>query len=691
MEVSNYELANLKKNLENKAVYFENKNKVKEETSKQTIKVSLLNVDSLYREQSPKNICENTKTYLPNDPITTKKGDSLLKINYPDHSLSEGDLITINNVESFDLTLSSSLFLINNINYLIIKIDDHGIPDDYKDYIDEIFIDISLKSTLTETFYGTVPINMLLGKKKVRTFQELSLDYVSLQSIYFVNMIEKIKEEFGFDNSLIPKNFIFVQLDFTFQTTDLKLFKITDVFNIKFNSLNGISLQEINADYPINYYRNQGFNEIKSTEIDYIYVNCDSKAYSNSIGGGNEIIINKILKTTPGYPNAGEFSIQLRKDFTDVVRMELVSSEFSFSEFIVQKNVNNKLYWQHLDDGDKIYSLSIPSGNYNSNNLIETILDKINNIERVKSTPENKIYNKFEIILNSFTNEIKFFAFSDNLLPNSISESIIVLQNKEYYKLDIKHNNNFVSVGDEITISNSESIGVIPKSSINKTHIVYSVNNEDSTYSVILSAFNPISSTLNSSGGASVQVKTVAKVRFLFNYSDTLGTILNFKNPGDDLSITPFNSVISNFDDYIFSSNLNSVGNVTSDNSFLRLKGNINYWLLYINNFESVILNNGIENCFAKILLPGSQGDTIFNSFVNSPVEFDIPIPTVSELNVRVTDLYGNVVNFENTNYSFTLRVYQKISIPIDTGKFSQDTSYDKELIEQIDKSNLKH
>ena len=115
MEVSNYEISDLKKNLENKAIYFENKNKVKEETSKQTIKVSLLNVDSLYREQSPKNICENTKTYLPNDPITTKKGDSLLKINYPSHTLSEGDLITINNVKSFDLTLSSSLFLINNI------------------------------------------------------------------------------------------------------------------------------------------------------------------------------------------------------------------------------------------------------------------------------------------------------------------------------------------------------------------------------------------------------------------------------------------------------------------------------------------------------------------------------------------------------------------------------------------------
>ncbi len=79
----------------------------------------------------------------------------------------------------------------------------------------------------------------------------------------------------------------------------------------------------------------------------------------------------------------------------------------------------------------------------------------------------------------------------------------------------------------------------------------------------------------------------------------------------------------------------------------------------------------------------------MFNSFVNNPVEFDIPIPTISELSVKVTDLYGNIIDFENTNFSFTIRIYQIISIPVDTGKFSSDISYDKEMIDKLTKDNI--
>ena len=108
-----------------------------------------------------------------------------------------------------------------------------------------------------------------------------------------------------------------------------------------------------------------------------------------------------------------------------------------------------------------------------------------------------------------------------------------------------------------------------------------------------------------------------------------------------------------------------------------------------MNNLESVILNNGLESCFAKILLSGSHGDIIYNSFVNSPIEFDKPIPTISDITIKVTDSKGNMVDFENTDFSFTIRIYELISKPKGTGKVSNETSFIKELIEKLDKRNL--
>jgi len=489
----------------------------------------------------------------------------------------------------------------------------------------------------------------------------------------------------------IYDNYLFVKLDFIFTITNNPelLYRIKDVYNIKFTNLNGIPLNFINSDYPIDYNKKQGKVEITNTESDYIYINVKSKAFHAGNSGGSSISVFKILRTISGFPNAGEFSINLRNNFTNVVRIELVSSEFTFTDFIVKENINNKLYWQHLDDGDYVYSISIPSGNYSSNNLIDTISKKLNDVERVNSSPESRIYNKFELELNTFTHELKVKAFSETILPNSITESTISIDNKQYFKLDIKHPNNFVEEGDMITISNSEAIGQIPKSSINSTHQVYKINKVDQTYSIILAPFNTITSTSVQKGGTSLKIKTVANFRFLFDRNDTLGDILGFKNSGDKYSITPFNSIISNRNDYIYPNNLDSVGNKSSLNNILQFSGTNNYWLLYLNNFESVILNNGLESCFAKILLSGSQGDTIYNSFVNSPLEFDVPIPTISELNVKVTDPKGNIIDFENTNFSFTVRIYELLSKPKGTGKYANETSYHNELIEKLRKQDI--
>jgi len=692
MEISDYNIKELIKDKEKLAENIKRNEDINNNLKEDRIKISLLNVDSIYRNTQPKNINESNTKFLPKDPITTKKGSNMLKFHYPNHNLNVGDFITITNVESINKTILNSFFLFNSFNYLIIKIN-HSVPKDYKLCIDNLEIDIKLLTELDSNvdadtkFYGSIPINMLIGLKKVNTYQDILDENLNMTT----NILEKLKTSIAgeIDSNLqydyIYDNFLFAKLDFNFiSNSNLDLYKINHVYNISFTSINGIPLNFINADYPINYDKKQGKHEVSNIENDYIHIYTKSKAYSTGELGGSKISLFKILKTISGFPNAGEFALNLRNNFTNVVRIELVSSEFTFTDYVIKEGINNKLYWQHLDDGDKVYEISIPSGNYSATNLIETISTQLNSIERITSTPENRIYNKFEIILNTFTNRLDIKAFSQTVLPNSITESIVIIDSNQYYQLDIKHPNNFVETTDFITISNSETIGEIPKTSINAIHQVYKINKTDQTYSIILLPFNKITNVSAQKGGSSLKIKTTAKVRFLFNKPNTLGEILGFSNPGDVYSVTPFSSVISNNDSYIYQNDLDTVGNKSSISNILQFTGKSNYWLLYLNNFESVILNNGLESCFAKILLAGTQGDIIYNSFVNSPIEFDVPIPTVSELNIKITDSKGNIINFENTNFSFTIRIYELISKPKGTAKFSNDSSFHKEMIEKI-------
>ena len=322
----------------------------------ESIKVSLLNVDSSYRNNKPKNIVDSNTTILPNNPIQTFKGSSTIKINYPNHNLSEGDNIVIKNVTSIKKTLSNSFFLFNKLNYLIIKLE-HNIPTDYKDYIEEISININLLSKLnsdldeTSRFYDNIPINMLLGVKKINTLQDV-LELYSNSNINLLDTLyEKIYARFKEIKTEqdIYDNFIFIELDFTYASNLTELYSISHLYEIYFLQLNGIDVNKINSDYPIDHERQQGLLEVKETDSDNIWVTVNATAYSNGILGGSKINIFKILNTISGYPNAGEFTINLRKNFTNVVRIEMVSSEFPFTEFIIKDKGNLTTYTNYED------------------------------------------------------------------------------------------------------------------------------------------------------------------------------------------------------------------------------------------------------------------------------------------------------------------------------------------------------
>lgn len=651
----------------NKNIY--NKN-INDNLKKDNITITLQNVDSRDRNINPKNIIEKNYNKLTNNPMTTTINQNIIKIYMPNHDLETGDFITINNVESINKDMFQSIFFIYNLNYCLIHIPNHNINNTYKTYTDSLYINIQEKLETEIFMFDNIPKNMILGRKKIYTFQDIIdnniiSDTILLDNLHTINTFSNINSQY------IHDNFIFIQLDYQYYGSNI--FTVPGIYNIEFLHAGGIELNQINSDYPLSYQFNQGYKEIINSTTDYIYIQTQTTAYTNRTFGGSNIYISKILKTLQGYDNPANCSIRLFKNYINVIKIEMVSSEFPISDYVINKNINSKLYWKLYNTGNTIYSLNINSGNYTINNLVNTITNEFNNI--------NSEYNIItELNIDNDTNKTKFDFYEMIHLPNSINVSYITINERYYYKVSIKHPNNYVSINDTITISNCEDINHISSNLFNQSFIIKEIDNINQTYSFYIPFLDEslYDTEITDKGGVDIVIKVPTKVQLLFNYNDTLGDVIGFKNSSEQYSITHFNKTISNHDSYMYpETNLY--------NNLLNIQNNNYYWLLYINDYEHIVTNSEIPNAFSKILLYSENNDNkAFNTFVNEPITFEKPIPNLNTLDILITDPLGNIVNFFNNEWSFTLRIYEQTTIPIDSGKLSKNQSYVKTLINDV-------
>lgn len=631
---------------------------------KENIKISLQNVDSRYRDTEPRNVLEENYSKLSTDPIETTTNSNRLKISFPGHTLQVGDFITISNVESYDQDLFNSLYLIYNFNYLLIYLPDHNITTDYKSYISNLYINITQTSNISElNNFTNIQKNMLVGKKEIYLLDDVLEDYIFIDNL--ITQIETLGIFTTVTQDIINQNFIFTKLDYSYVGDEI--YTIPDIYNITLLNSSSIPINEINSNYPLSYERKQGYKEIKAIDTDYIYIDTDTTAYSNVTFGGSNIIISKIKKQIQGYTNPGNCTIELQKTYTNIIRIEMVSSEFPISNYIVTSGTNNKLYWKYYNTGDTEYSISLSSGNYSAQNIIDEITTKFNNVNE-------DITLEMEMDLESHTTTFNFYELVH--LPNSLAIDYITIDERYYYLFTIKHPNNTVIKGDQITIYNAETSSGISSSTINTTHEVYSIDETNQTYTFLIPLLDEslFGQEVDERGGVDVMIKVPTKIQLLFNKNDTIGDIIGFNNVGDDFSITYFSNKITNKDDYMYQPN-------ETNNNLINFNSNNLYWLLYINDYEGVI-NNQADNSFAKILLGGDNNDIVFNSVIRDAVEFDKPLPSLKSLDIKITDYKGNVIDFVNTEFSFTLRIYELNNIPVDSGYDSKDKSFIKTLIE---------
>lgn len=648
--------------------------------NKEEYKISLINIDSIFRNRNPKNIFSSNVSYLPVNPLTFTEDSQEILINYPNHNLSLNDRIIIQNVEGESFIISANLFLFQNFEYLIIKTN-HNINPKYNNLVNKLKLEISIVDETTMDnlkLYGNIPINSILG------INNIELPSVVLFESSTTDIILEYFNKNTFEE--LDEICLLIKLPFPYFSSENQILEITDFFKLTFYDINGIPVNGINSDFPINYQRLQGFQQVSSiVDSNHFYIQTNYIAISNGSGGGNKIQIMKILQSEAGYPDANNYNVRLKKTFNNVIRIELISSEMPYIDYLVKSSgiyKNNKLYWKHLDDGNHVYSIEIPEGNYDGESLINILSERMNSLERISSTLDNKILNLFTIDYNKYTQEIKFSAFKTENVPNSLRIDLVEINNLTYYRLTIFQPNNLVQVGDLITISNAEKMGIVNTSYINKEHTVYEINKINNSYTILLATTiqipltSGLDTTLTDNGGGNIILKTAARVSFLFNYSDTIGNLLGFKNPGQINSITPYNSIISNFNPYSNDTNLNSVGIVNNNSRLLNFTGSYNYYLLYINDYELIQNNSNQQPAFAKILLSGNPGDILYNTFVNFPLEFDIPISSLNELSIKITYPDGTLPDFRNIEHSFTLRITELISYSKNTGLNSRKTNF---------------
>ena len=565
----------------------------------------------------------------------------------PNHNIKLDDNITLMNVEAENITLKAqSLQLKKNTKYLYINHSNHGFVGS------DNYIEISgvKNSDPYDYFFGNIPISIINNTHKViLIFSNGVIDY---------------------DNYLLDLNMF----------SDINYVYTEDSFSIDVLTLNGIDIKYINASYPITNNVLQGYHNVIESGYNYICVRLKETATTtiNNVGNLN-IMIGLISSTIDGYPDPEFYKFKLKKTYNKVRKIKLVSTEIPNTEMLIKSNPpnlkNNSFYWNILDDGDIIYQIELDPGNYTAESLAIELKSKIDSTPRIlgdyldsDAYYENCIS---EIILNPYSNLFSIQILAKHYTSKNMSLSTDSFDDK-YKRLKITHVYHNLNVGDKITISNAigvfdhaDSNGInyfVPNRIINTTHIIETVDGINN-YTIKLPKYNSIIditiTDTATNGGDAVEILFPLGIRLLFNYKDTIGNVLGFRNMGEDSSITSYSKMITNRDLYNNGSNLNSVGLENLNTPILNF--NTYPYILMISEIFSPTVNyKDSTGVFAKLFLTGNPGSLIYDQYVQITENLPSAVSYLNELEFKFITPDGQTYNFNGQNHSYTLEIYEE-------------------------------
>jgi len=129
----------------------------------------------------------------------------------------------------------------------------------------------------------------------------------------------------------------------------------------------------------------------------------------------------------------------------------------------------------------------------------------------------------------------------------------------------------------------------------------------------------------------------------------------------------------------IFTSTTQSSGSTPNGYAFRKqlykpfvLSGN-NYSYLIFKNIDNITSTTNIKNIFAKILLSGVPGSILFNTYISSDKDYyDGLLNILDYLEIEIRDANGDLFEFNNADFSFSLEISEVIDIVQGTGVSSR-------------------
>ena len=617
-------------------------------TTSEKYKTTRINIDSFYRNKYPKNILDSNQHFLTDNPFYFQAGSNLLTIYDPSHGYSYGDNIIIKNVT---VQLQNVKISFEKDNYYVrIELMNHNLNSLYNYII------------LIQNFVGNNTNNTV--------FDNININYINkIQNIYFTD-----------GTNIATNNFFYIKINIKPTINN------NSVCDINLYSLNGVPLSNINSDYPISI--NQAQSSLNITNIisqDYYQVKLSLKAtigltnnitltsLQNTTGvGGSNIIISKIVNVIEGFPDANHFKYSLGRNFNNVKKIRLLSTEIPNTEKMIRSSPiskqNNLLYWQNVDDNSIEYSINITEGNYSINDLATEIQAQIVATPRQEQLNVNTskiIYlnDHFATVnINQNSNKFEISYYTTVILTQAITKSTYNFSDG-FIRIIVNHPNHKLNSGDTIFINNAVDTEAIPSSAMNGTFSIEEIVSVDN-YRIKLGKFNASTYTAATGGGDAINILTPLQTRLLFNRVGTIGNLLGFRNVGDYNAITIYSKNISNTIEYELDSNLNTLGiqNPSIINTALLNFNGDNYIYLTLNYiFKDSIDIQGIKNIFAKLLLSGNPNNVIYNDFIQIGEEFLNTIISLSELEIFFYTADGLLYDFNNINVSFTIELFEEI------------------------------
>ncbi|VVU95106.1 hypothetical protein CPAV1605_831 [seawater metagenome] len=627
-------------------------------------KTVFINIDSSVRNKIPKNIIENEYNTLGSNPISLYKDSNEVWIK-DENIINIDDDVVIINVDTPISILNKRLTFINGSFFVVVNHPNHQITEDYKKNHEFFDIDMQIYNQELNSI-GNIPINFLNSIHDIILYK--NEDQFNIGGEYFVNRdpvvkyIQKNNLELDININKFKENNYLIKLPIAFSSSNSisnQSYIYPENVGIKFMNIGGIPLNMINSNFPLSPDNLEGNQTITKKRNNSYCFYANVKAYKSvSDTGGNKVIVSKITSTIPGFPFSNNYSIRANRPLYNVSSIEIIGSEFPNTISVINSS-NNKLYWKNIEDGNYVYNLEIPIGNYDKKTLSKIIEDKFNEIPRINSTQDSKFYHNLTVSIDPNTDKTILNSRKKIILKSPFSFRKININDEDRIEVGIKGlKNEILNPGDEIIINNAESVFKIPNFIINQSHRISKI--DANVIYIILPAFNEINYDNNNKGGQAVNINIPFLIQLIFDKPNTIGGVLGFNEAGLNYAKTNYRSIITNLEeDFV---NKHSI--MEQEDNVINLSGKFNYFFLNLNNYENILTNTTQTPVFAKIQLSGNPNDILFNTYTEAPKIFDPPLTQITQFDIICINPLGEFMKFNNVNHSFTLKIIEEISNP---------------------------